>query len=192
MVSGASGLSIGQTGDPVDGQADNTPGCPKGVRERMLFRKSNESNLGWGIGKNMIHEEEKVLDVFVLFCKNIGEINVAGDVEDINEGRMDRFADGIFTHLEMTKTFGGEVVGPLNAHRVIIADRDGTISEFIKKVEILKHMGDMLKGFDTLINRSNFGFSRASGGVRLALGLPMEGTIQPDQETSNRLRFEWF
>ena len=133
MVCGASGLSMGQTGDPVDGQAENTPRCPEGVRERMLFRKNNESNLGWRIGKNMIHEEEIVLDVFVLFSKNIRKVNVANDVKDINEVRRDRFADGIFTHLDMTKTFGGKIVGPLNARRVIVADGDGTISECVKK-----------------------------------------------------------
>ena len=60
--------------------------------------------------------------IFIFFCKEVGKIDFAGDMVDIDKVRLNRFSDRVFSDLYVTQTFCCEIVWPTNTCSIIIVD----------------------------------------------------------------------
>ena len=63
--------------------------------------------------------------ITVFFSEDVGKVVIVGDVLDVDKVGLLRFANCIFTHLEMAEAFGGLGGGPGDTGVIVIVQRDG-------------------------------------------------------------------
>ena len=81
-------------------------------------------------------------------------------------------------------------MGPLYASGIIVVENDGAFGEKGQNIEIAEDVTDALQTFGAVIHGSYFGFCRASSSVGLTLGLPVDGTSETYEESSDGASFE--
>ena len=72
--------------------------------------------------KNFVADSNEMRNIFVLFCEDIGKICLAIDVFDGDRAIGNRFANGIFTNLQIRYIFGIFVATPLDCSHVVVKD----------------------------------------------------------------------
>mmetsp|Transcript_25307 Transcript_25307/g.37481 ORF Transcript_25307/g.37481 Transcript_25307/m.37481 type:complete len:146 (+) Transcript_25307:134-571(+) len=129
--------------------------------------------------------------VFVFFSADIGRIVFSCDVFYFDCTSLDLFTDCILTDLDVAEAFGGHVVGPLYASRVVIVDCDRAVNEFIGQVKVFEDIDDLSECFCAFVDCTNFSFSRAAAGsVCLAFGAPVEWAAEPYDVACDGAGFE--
>ena len=106
-----------------------------------------------------------------------------------DETKCALFFDSIFAHLDVSQSFGGHIVGPLDSGCVVIFKRDGTVGVVVEDAEVFEYVGDVLEGFGAFIHCIYFGFCGAAGGDSLSFGHPVKGTTEPYDEARDGTGF---
>lgn len=68
----------------------------------------------------MVTNIDEMLDVFHRFGHDIGQVEMARNVNDVEETRFDAFTDAISSHLMVAEVFGGCTFAPIYARAIII------------------------------------------------------------------------
>ena len=66
----------------------------------------------------------KMGSVFIFFREEIRQVFDTCDMCDVDEIRLERFSNCIFSNLNVTKSFGGHGLGPAYACCIIVIDCD--------------------------------------------------------------------
>ena len=128
--------------------------------------------------------------VTIFFGEDVREIAVSNNVLDVDELRHLGFADSIFPHLDVAKAFSGLRMGPRDTSAVVVVQGCGGGHKCGFEVEVVKNMGEVEEGLDTFVGGIYFGLGGRSGRDGLALGLPVDWAIEPDEEARHRAGFE--
>ena len=131
-----------------------------------------------------------MLWAFVFFGEEITDIVRSCNVLKEDQFTLNLFADSIFSDLDVTEAFSGEVARPENTGVIIIVDCSGRGHELRFKVQLLENMTEKNESFNTLISGIDFRFCTASGGDCLAFGNPVEGSKEPYHVSRERAGFE--
>ena len=129
-------------------------------------------------------------NVLILFCEEIREIQSASDVANGNVLELDLFADSVFSDLDVTKAFGGEGVSPGDTSGIVVVDDSGAWHEVVMKVHFFEDVVEMLKEFDALVGGVDFSLGGATGGDGLSTRGPVDGAVDPEEETGDGAGFE--
>ena len=92
------------------------------------------------IREKFIHHRKEVSDVAVFLSENIGKVVGSANVLDVDKIICNTLTYSILSHLDMTKTFGSHIMGPLNASGVIVKNRNGAVNECRCELEVRKNV----------------------------------------------------
>ena len=79
----------------------------------------------------MVSAGKKVIDRFFFFGKEVREVDFSCYVFNCDKTFFYLFSCSIFTYLNVTESFGGEILCPTNASVVIVVDDGWRVHDFI-------------------------------------------------------------
>eukprot|EP00957_Ditylum_brightwellii_P145594 11085628-Ditylum_brightwellii.AAC.1 len=100
----------------------------------------NDREIIWSKGRcdQLILNCNAVWHVFVFFGEYICQVDVASNVLYIDNVVVHCFPDCIFLYGDMTETFCGGAVGPVNTCHAVVKDSDGILlwHVYVKDIEL--------------------------------------------------------
>ena len=126
--------------------------------------------------------------------EDIGRITFAADMFDGDGPVCDPLTGGILSVLNMTITFGCQIVAPFYTCFVVVVKwcRLLSISDWVAKGgEMENHIADVDSETGTHVGGANFGVTQAERSTLLAVRLPDDGTAgAEDDGTAHAAEFE--
>jgi hypothetical protein len=121
--------------------------------------------------------------VFHFFGEDVCNVKFSVDMTNCNKLIRNVFTDPILLHLNVTKSFGGHFLRPLNAGTIIIVDHIGGWYEEITNLEKIQYLNQFKQKFDAFISGVYFRFSGAGCSNFLSFRCPMYRTQKVNVES---------